>query len=85
MGLCVQEQALTKQIDRAERIAEKLAPDEIENMDNKWWKKVHILMKQQEEIILQMANLNNTALDQNNGGGKENLGSNFDESSLTNK
>ena len=36
-------------------------------------------------IILQMANLNNTALDQNNGGGKENLGSNFDESSLTNK
>ena len=85
MGLCVQEQALTKQIDRAERIAEKMAPDEIENMDNKWWKKVHILMKQQEEIILQMANLNNTALDQNNGGGKENLGSNFDESSLTNK
>ena len=83
MGLCVQEQALTKKIDRAERIAEKLAPNEMENLNNKWWKKVYILMEQQEEIILQMSTLNNNALEQNNGGSKENLGSNLDNTLVT--
>ena len=85
MGLCVQEQALTKQIDRAERIAEKMAPDDMEDQSNKWWKKVFELMKQQEEITLQMATLNNKSLVQNNGGGKESHGSNLDETAHTEK
>ena len=85
MGLCVQEQALTKQIDRAEKIAEKLAPNDMENMNNKWWKKVYTLIQQQEEIVLKMASLNDSAIDESNGGSKYNQGSNLANSTLTNK
>ena len=85
MGLCVQEQALPKQIDRAKRIAERLAPDDMDNENNKWWKKVHTLLKQQEAIVIQMALLNNSAIDHSNGGSKDNHGSNLDNATLTNK
>ena len=36
MGLCVQEAALTKQIDRAERMMQRFAPDDVEDPNNKW-------------------------------------------------
>ena len=39
MGLCIQEQALTKQIDRAERMADRRALDAMDDLSNKWWKK----------------------------------------------
>ena len=71
MGLCVQEAALTKQIDRAERMAERLAPNDIDNMNNKWWSKVNFLINEQEKIIIQMAVLNKKAIDKNNGGTNE--------------
>ena len=62
-----------------------MAPDDMEDQSNKWWKKVFELMKQQEEITLQMATLNNKSLVQNNGGGKECHGSNLDETAHTEK
>ena len=34
MGVCVQEQALNKQIDRAEKMDERFAPNEVDNLDN---------------------------------------------------
>ena len=68
MGLCVQEAALTKQIDRAERMAERLAPNDIDNINNKWWSKVNFLINEQEKIIIQMAVLNKKAIDKSNGG-----------------
>ena len=71
MGLCVQEAALTKQIDRAERMAERLAPNDIDNINNKWWNKVNFLINEQEKIIIQMAVLNKKAIDKNNGGTNE--------------
>ena len=84
MGLCVQEQALTNQIDRAERIAERMAPNDMENINNRWWKKVDNLMKQQEAIVVQVACLNNNSIDTIEGGSKDNHGSNLEKSLLTN-
>ena len=40
MGLCIQEAALTKQIDRAGRMAERRAPNYMDDVNNKWWMKV---------------------------------------------
>ena len=85
MGLCVQEAALTKQIDRAERMAERLAPDDVDDPNNKWWIKVNNLIHKQELIIIQMANLNKAALKSNKGGSNENHISDDNDYSLTNK
>ena len=57
----------------------------MENMNNKWWKKVYTLIQQQEEIVLKMASLNDSAIDESNGGSKYNQGSNLANSTLTNK
>ena len=51
MGLCVQEQALTKQIHRAERMTERFAPNDIDNVNNKWWSKVNILILEEEKSL----------------------------------
>ena len=83
MGLCVQEAALTKQIDRAERMAERLAPDDIEDVNNKWWNKVKNLIHKQELIVTEMAKLNNNAIVRNKGGSNNSLNSNKDSSTLT--
>ena len=83
MGLCVQEAALTKQIDRAERMAERLAPNDIEDVNNKWWNKVKNLIHKQELIVTEMANLNNLAIVSNKGGSNNSLNSNKDSSTLT--
>ena len=86
MGLCCQEQALTKQIDRAERIAERFAPNDIDDVNNKWWNKVNSLLMKQENIIIQMATLNQKAIDKNDKveNETENLSANSN-SVLTNK
>ena len=70
--------ALNKQIDRAERMAEKFAPDEIDNINNKWWKKVNDLINKQEMVIAKMANVNTNALDITQGGIKRTQTSNLD-------
>ena len=81
MGLCVQEAALTKQIDRAERMAQRFAPDDVEDPNNKWWSKLNELIIKQESIIKQMENLNNDAIKNNNGGSTQNPTSSTDVSS----
>ena len=85
MGLCVQEAALTKQIDRAERMAERLAPNDVDNPQNKWWNKVNSLIEKQERIIIQMADLNKDALKNKIRGYSENSSSDIDNNPLTNK
>ena len=85
MGLCVQEAALTKQIDRAERMAERLAPDDVDDPNNKWWVKVNNLIHKQELILIQMANLNQAAIKSNKRGNNENHKSDDNDNSLTNK
>ena len=62
MGLCIQEQALTKQIDRAERMADRRAPDAMDDLSNKWWKKVDDLIKEQEKVINKIAEINSKAM-----------------------
>ena len=84
MGLCVQEAALTKQIDRAERMAERLAPNDVDNPQNKWWNKVNSLIEKQERIIIQMADLNKDALKNKIRGYSENSTSDIDNNPLTN-
>ena len=78
MGLSVQEQALNKQIDRAERMAERFASDEVDNLDNKWWKNVRALMKKQESLIVKMATINNQAIHTSQGGSNKTPISNID-------
>ena len=84
MGLCVQEAALTKQIDRAERMAERLAPNQMDDKNNKWWSKVNYLINEQEKIINQMATLNNKAIENNEGVDNQNQQSNLKTKPLTN-
>ena len=43
-------------------MAERLAPDDVDNPQNKWWNKVNSLIEKQERIIIQMADLNKDAL-----------------------
>ena len=62
MGLCIQESALTKQIDRAERMADRRAPDDMDDLSNKWWKKVDDLIKEQEKVINKIAEINSKAM-----------------------
>ena len=62
MGLCIQEHALTKQIDRAERMADRRAPESMDDLSNKWWKKVDDLIKEQEKVISKIAEINNRAM-----------------------
>ena len=62
MGLCIQEHALTKQIDRAERMADRRAPESMDDLSNKWWKKVDDLIKDQEKVISKIAEINNRAM-----------------------
>ena len=85
MGLCVQETAIAKQIDRAERTAERMAPNDIENPYNIWWKKVNNLLKEQESIITQMALLNKESSQPSLGGSQNSRGSNPYDITLTNK
>lgn len=71
MGLCIQEHALTKQIDRAERMAERRAPDSMDAPENKWWNKVDMLIKEQESVITQIAQINNNAMKSQKEGNKK--------------
>ena len=78
MGLSVQEQALNKQIDRAERMAERFALNEVDNLENKWWKQFHDLMKKQESLIIKMATINSHAIDNSQGGSNQTPTSNIE-------
>ena len=49
-------------------MTERLAPNDIDNINNKWWNKVNFLINEQEKIIIQMAVLNKKAIDKSNGG-----------------
>ena len=75
MGLCIQEQALTKQIDRAERMADRRALDAMDDLSNKWWKKVDDLIKEQEKVIDKIADINSKAMGTLAKGGEENQSS----------
>ena len=66
-------------------MAERLAPDDADDPNNKWWIKVNNLIHKQELIIIQMANLNKAALKSNKGGSNENHISDDNDYSLTNK
>ena len=43
-------------------MVERLAPDDADDPNNKWWIKVNNLIHKQEMVIIQMANLNKAAL-----------------------
>ena len=75
MGLCIQESALTKQIDRAERMADRRAPDDMDDLSNKWWKKVDDLIKEQEKVIDKIADINSKAMGTVVKGGEKNQSS----------
>ena len=67
IGLCMEESTICKQLERAEKLALRLAPDNIDDPTNYYWKKVEILSKKQEAITTRMSELNNAAFDKEKG------------------
>ena len=59
-------------------MAERFASDEVDNLDNKWWKNVRALMKKQESLIVKMATINNQAIHTSQGGSNKTPTSNID-------
>ena len=76
MGLCIQEAALTKQIDRAERMAERRAPNYMDDVNNKWWMKVDELVKEQDNVVGRIAEINSNAMDKQKEGNNKSQRSN---------